>query len=73
MPRLFQCGPADLSSVRVSSDGLHVPGYMFFSGFPCQIFSKLRNFLIFSARPLVFSKNMRTFAIHFTEKMKRAK
>lgn len=38
-----------------------------------QIFSKLRNFLIFSARPLVFSKIMRTFAIHFTEKMKRAK
>ena len=33
-----------------------------------QIFSKLRNFLIFSAHPLVFSKNMRTFAIHFTKK-----
>lgn len=38
-----------------------------------QIFSKLRNFIVFSARPLVFSKIMRTFAIHFTEKMKRAK
>lgn len=68
MPCLFQRGPADLPSVSIFPDGLHVPDYMFSSGFPCQIFSKIRNFLIFSAHPLVFSKNMRTFAIHFTKK-----
>ena len=68
MPCLFQRGPADLPSVSIFPDGLHVPDYMFSSGFPCQIFSKIRNFLIFSAHTLVFSKNMRTFAIHFTKK-----
>lgn len=54
MPCLFQRGPADLPSVSIFLDGLHVPDYMFSSGFPCQIFSKLRNFLIFFGPPSCF-------------------